>query len=68
MKDKMADVSFRRRLLTFFGPIFQRLDQRHPLMSVQLADIQASVARQHCRSNSLTLRLMLAADVVVSVG
>ena len=58
----------RRRSPTFFGPVFRCLDQLRPPTSVQLADIQASVGCQHCRSSFLTLRPTLDADVGLSVG
>ena len=68
MTDKMVDVGGRCRRPTFFGRVFRRLHQCRPPTSVQLADIQASVVRQHCRSSFPTLRLTSATDVSVSVG
>ena len=68
MTDRMADVSSRRWLPTFLGPIFRRSDQRHLAISVQLANIQADVSHQHCQSSFLTLRPMSDADVGLSVG
>ena len=74
MTDKMVDVGVRhcrtpvrRWPPTFFGRVFQRLDQLRPPMSVQLADIQANAGRQHCRSSFPTLSPTSSSDVGVSV-
>ena len=65
--DRYCRTPVRCRPPTFFGLVFQRLDQRRPPTSVQLADIQASVGHRHCWSNFLTIRPTLAADIDVSV-